>query len=139
MAVTTALDEAISNLRALNEPVPTPLRLPTESEVREAERRAGGRFHQDLRRYLLGASDVVYGTLEPVTIVGGGHTAFVDVLKRARRWGVPDDLIPVCEDNSDFYCIASSGEVLYWSHDGVADEKWPDLATWITDVWVGGN
>lgn len=30
-----------------------------------------------------------------------------------------------------------TGRVSYWSHDGATDESWPDLATWIEEVWIG--
>lgn len=132
------LDEALGQLRRLNEPVPRPRTLPTESEVSEEERRAGLPFHPDLRRYLLEASDVVYGTIEPVNICAG-HTAFGVVLHAARDWGVPDGLVPVCENNADFYCITATGEIVFWSHNGVTGEKWSSLATWIAEVWIGSN
>jgi hypothetical protein len=132
------LDEALATLRRLNLTVPSPLALPTESEVSEVEARTGVRFPADLRRYLLGASDVVYGTIEPVTI-GGGHTSFEAVLQNARQSGVPNEVIPICEDNGDFYCIEPSGAVVFWSHSDAAEETWPSLATWISDVWIGGN
>ena len=49
---------------------------------------------------------------------------------------LPRDLLPICEDNGDYYCMNAVGEVVYWSHDGVSDEKWSDLATWIRKVWI---
>lgn len=133
-----SLDEVFEELRRLNEPVPRPLVLPTEAQVRDEEQRAGLSFHPDLRRFLLEASDVTLGYLEPVTI-GGGHTAFKVVLRSARDYGVPDELVPICEDNADFYCITSSGQIVYWSHNGATNETWPDLAAWISDVWIAGN
>ncbi len=132
------LDEVFEKLRRLDEPVPQPLSLPTEAQVQDEEQRAGLSFHPDLRRFLQEASDVNFGHLEPVT-VGGGHTAFDEVLRSARAYGVPDELVPICEDNADFYCMTSSGRIVYWSHGGATDESWPGLATWISDVWIGGN
>ena len=132
------LNQAIAALRRLNVPVPRPRRLPTEFEVRDAEEMAGVAFHDDFRQFLLEASDVVYGTLEPITL-SGGHTDFGTVLEEARIDGVPGDLIPVCADNGDYYCITPTGEVVYWSHNGATDESWLTLATWITDVWINGN
>ncbi len=55
------LGEAIRALRARDDPVPRPLRLPTPAEVAAAERRFSVAFHPDFRRYLLEASDVVCG------------------------------------------------------------------------------
>jgi hypothetical protein len=133
------LDEVIRKLRKLNEPVPKPMRLPTTEEVQEAERRLGVRFHPDYYHYLLQASDVVYGTKEPATLTLPGY--FTDLLSICEvaweKHGVPRNLLPFCEDNADFYCINEAGEVLFWSHNGRSRERWPNLATWIENVWIG--
>jgi hypothetical protein len=107
--------------------------------VRDVENELGIRLHGDLRRYLLEASDVVYGVIEPITIDGGGHTDLRTVIDDAARSGVPTNLIPICENNGDFFCMEPSGGVVYWSHNGVTDERWPDLAAWITEVWIGNR
>src|SRR5262249_3257554 len=133
------LDDAFSLLRSRNEPVPRPLRLPTRSEVDEVERRLGVHFHSDFRRCLLEASDVVCGTFEPVTIAcPESHTDLFKIAEDAwTTWGVPRDLLPICEANADFYCVNSVGEVVHWSHNGLSSEKWPSLADWIAQVWLG--
>lgn len=131
------LSEVIRELRQLNEPVPKPPRLPTAEEVDSVQRQLNVVFHPDYRQYLLEASDVVYGIKEPGTVApGGGHRDLIGIVQRARRMGVPGDLLPVCEDNGDYYCMNQAGEVLFWSHNGATDERWPDLATWIKSVWI---
>jgi hypothetical protein len=134
------IDDAFRELRVRNEPVPRPLRLPTPSEVAEAERRLAVRFHPDIQRYLLEASDVVYGVKEPVTITcRDSHTDLFRVAAHAwDGFGVPRELLPICEDNADFYCMNSSGEVVFWSHNGWSSEKWSSLAEWIEQVWLLG-
>ena len=54
------LTQVLAELRDLNEPVPKPLRLPTETEVNQAESALGIKFPEDYRRYLLEAGDVVF-------------------------------------------------------------------------------
>jgi len=131
------LDEALRALRENNEPVPKPLRLPTQDEVAVMAQALGVSFHPDYERYLLQASDVVFGTLEPATIVSSAdHTYLPSVVQGARAMGVPEELLPICEDNGDYYCMPRDGCVVYWSHNGVTDESWPDLAAWICDVWL---
>jgi hypothetical protein len=134
------LDDAFRELRVRNEPVPRPFRLPTPAEVDDAERRIGVRFHPDFRRYLLEVSDVACGVIEPVTITcPESHTDLFSVAESA--WdghGVPRDLFPICEDNANFYCMNSAGEVVFWSHDGWSPERWPSLADWIEHVWLDG-
>ena len=131
------LDDAIRELRARNETVPLPMRLPTIAEVDEAERRLGLKFPADYRRYLLEASDVVFGVLEPATItLPKSHTNLFRIAEDAWASEVPRNLLPICEDNSDYYCINSQNEVVFWSHNGWSSEKWPSLADWIEEVWL---
>ncbi len=132
------LDSAIKELRELNMSVPKPPRLPTEEEVAFAEQQIGIQFNSDYRRYLLEASDVIVPTLEPATVtVPPGRLDLVENVKTA--WtimGVPRDLLPICEDNADYYCMKENGEIVFWSHDGASNEKWKNLATWIKEVWI---
>ena len=132
------LSEVIAELRELNEEVPKPLRLPTAAEVAAAETQLSVKFHPDYRRYLLEASDVVFGSLEPAIVIpDAGHLSLVDIAETAwDEMEVPRELLPFCEDNGDYYCLNQNGEVGYWSHNGATDEKWKDLATWIKEVWI---
>jgi hypothetical protein len=133
------LDQAITELRKRNQKVPLPLRLPSRNEVQETEQRLGLYFHPDFVHYLLHASDIAYGTKEPVTITRPtAHTHLESVARDAwTKMELPKNLLPICEDNGDYFCMDQSGRVVYWSHDGAANESWPDLATWIADVWIG--
>ena len=135
------IEQAIQELRERNEPVPKPMRLPSEGEVAHAEEQLGVIFHPDYRKYLLQASDVVYDTKEPCTVTpGGGHTDLIEVAQAARtEMRLPRNLVLVCDDNGDYYCMNEAGEVVFWSDNGVTDEKWPDLATWIERVWIEGQ
>lgn len=132
------LDEVIEKLRELNEPVPIPMRLPTPEEVAAAEEVLGVRFHPDYRKYLLEASDVVVGSLEPATITDPeSHTYLMTVCESAwEEMDVPRKLLPICEDNGDYYCMNERGEVRFWSSDGDSKEKWRNLAAWIEAVWI---
>ena len=132
------LSDVIAKLRELNEPVPKPLRLPTENEVDAAESRLGINLPPDYRQYLLQASDVVYGALEPAIITpDAGHLDLIDMAQTAwDEMEVPRTLLPFCKDNGDYYCLNEAGAVEYWSHNGATDERWKDLATWIKEVWI---
>ena len=132
------LPDVIAELRELNETVPKPLRLPTANEVNAAEEQLALKFPADYRRYLLEASDVVYGALEPAIVIpDAGHLDLIDIAETAwDEMEVPRSLLPFCEDNGDYYCLNESGEVEFWSHNGATDEKWKDLATWIKEVWI---
>jgi hypothetical protein len=133
-----SIDQAIAALREMNEEVPQPMRLPTDQEVDAAQKELGVTFHPDYRKYLLQASDVVFGTKEPATITDAeSHTYLPTVAEDAWEMGVPKKLLPICEDNGDYYCMNQKGQVLYVSADGETMEKWSDLAAWIEEVWIG--
>ena len=135
------LDRVIAQLRKLNEPVPNPARLPGVSEVEAAQQAVGFAFHADFIQYLLEASNVTFGIFEPVTLTEpDSHTYLPTVAADAWRIGIPrDDYLPICQDNADFYCMNARGAVVFMSHDGdfAPSERWPDLATWIEEVWIG--
>jgi len=104
------------------------------------EKELGVAFHPDYRKFLLEASDVVLGTLEPTTISpDSGHTYLVPLALDAWKGGVPQGLLPIAEDNGNYYCMNNRGEVVYWSHDGAAEEKWRNLESWIRQVWIRGR
>ena len=132
-----SLASTIARLRSLKKSVPQPSRLPTPAEVAAAERELGIKLHPDFVVYLLQASDIVYGYIEPVTLSEpNAHTHLNDVCRDAWAAGMPRDFVPICEDNGDYYCVTPGGEVAYWSHDGASDERWQDIAHWIRDVWL---
>ena len=132
------LSEVIAELRELNEPVTKPFRLPTEQEVSAAEKRLNIKFHDDYRRFLLEASDVVVGSLEPAMVAA--DCGYLDLCELAEYvWDemeLPLVLLPICEDNGDYYCLNKKGEIEFWTSNGATDQKWQDLATWIKEVWI---
>lgn len=137
----TRLDDVLQQLRSLNEPVPIPLRLPTLQEVSNAEKQLRIPFPKDYRRFLLEASDVVYGTVEPALVTpDSGYRDLVTMAQTAwNALDLPKNLLPFCEDNGDYYCMNQRGQVVYWSHNGQTDEKWVNLASWIEHVWLANE
>jgi len=115
-----------------------PFRPPTDSEIDAAEARIGIKFHPDYRSFLKGGSDVGDSVFEPAVILpGGGYLDLFEILESA--WnieGVPRDLMPFVEDNSDYYCLNPRGEVVFWSHNGTSDEKWSSLVEWRQKVCI---
>ncbi len=133
------IKEIIVQLKELNEDVPNPLTLPKEQDVVRAEKDLGITFPNQYRHFLLYASDVVYGTLEPANLdIRDNRLYLINVAKEGWDAGIAKDLLPICQDNGDYYCLNKNGEVVYWSHNGFSNEKWSDLATWIHDVWIEG-
>jgi hypothetical protein len=135
------LSEVIAELRELNEPVPKPFRLPTEAEVTAAEKRLSVKFHEDYRRFLLEASDVVVGSLEPAMVAADcGYLNLCEIAEYAwDEMELPLTLLPICEDNGDYYCLNKKGEVEFWNAQGESIQKWDTLAVWIKEVWIDGE
>lgn len=134
------LTDVIEELRGLNEDVPEPFRLPTVDEVGAAEKRLNVRFHDDYRRYLLEASDVSFGSLEPAIVTPDcDYLNLVEIAEYAwDEMEIPLAVLPFCEDNGDYYCMNRQGEVELWSG-GETSDKWGNLATWIKQVWIDGE
>ena len=131
------LREAIELLQHLNEPVPIPAQLPTETEISSAQQLLGVRFPSEYRYFLQHASNISYGILEPARVTpGAGHLDLVEMVTTAWRVGVPGDLLPFCESNGDYYCITSDSQIVFWSHNRCRAQSWPDLAHWIQQVWI---
>lgn len=116
----------------------SPFRTPTESEVDAAEARLGVSFHPDYRSFLLGGGDVGNAVFEPAVVLpGSGYCDLFEIAAEAwKNAGVPADLLPFIEDNGDCYCITPTGEVVFWSHNGATNERWPDMASWYQQVCV---
>ncbi|WP_414633232.1 SMI1/KNR4 family protein [Cellvibrio sp. UBA7661] len=131
------MDDVLDLLRDYNEPVPVPLDLPDEDKLVEIEEEILLPIPRDVRTFLLEASDVVYGSLEPVTAADpNSHTYLPEVTATAWAMGVPRHLLPICEDNGSYYCAEPDGEILFWRDGDMTDESWPSIWHWIRDVWL---
>ena len=136
------MDDVIELLREKNEQISLPLDLPDEDLLVEIEEQLLMALPDDLREYLLDASDVVYGTLEPVTVADPrSHTYLPEVAAQAWNDGMPRHLIPICQLGDGYYCIGEEGDVHYWNglklgKDPQGDKEWANMAEWIRDVWL---
>ncbi len=132
------MEDVIEELREVALDVPSPLELPDEDNVIEAEEQLLLPIPFELREFLLLASDVVFGSMEPVTISDSlSHTYLPEVAAIAWDRGMPRDLLPICEHGSDIYCVSAEGEIGLWSEGELQTEQtWPSLWHWVKDVWL---
>ncbi|SHN03264.1 SMI1/KNR4 family protein [Phytopseudomonas punonensis] len=133
------MEEVIEQLRELNEPVPVPLELPDEELLVEIEEQILINLPFELREFLLKVSDVVYGRLEPVTVTDPqSHTYLPEVASVAWSLGVPRELVPICEDRGNYYCVEQDGTVLLWDgeEEDLTDESWDSVWHWVREVWL---
>jgi len=92
----------------------------------------------DLRTALKEIGNIFYGYFSIIALSKSRsyYKDLLQVMQHAHAYGVDESWIPICEDNSDFYCLTPSGEVRFFSHNGYSDEKWESLARWIKEVWI---
>ncbi|MCW7551350.1 SMI1/KNR4 family protein [Endozoicomonas gorgoniicola] len=132
------MEDVIEELRENAEQVAIPLDLPNEDDLIEIEEQILLPIPYEFREFLLQVSDVVYGSMEPVTIADShSHTYLPEVTATAWDLGVPRDLIPICEYNGDYYCVSAEGEVGLWSDGELQEEEtWPTVWHWAKNVWL---
>lgn len=51
---------------------------------------------------------------------------------------VPRDLIPLCQDGDNYYCVEEDGTVVLWDAEEeiVGEDSWESVWHWARDVWL---
>jgi hypothetical protein len=61
------------------------------------------------------------------------------VASMAWSLGVPRELVPICEDRGNYYCVEEDGTVLLWEGETGElneDETWESVWHWVRDIWL---
>ncbi|MGN0920838.1 MAG: SMI1/KNR4 family protein [Cellvibrio sp.] len=131
------MEDVLELLREHNETVPVPLELPDEEQLVQIEEEILLPIPREVRTFLLEASDVIYGHLEPVTAADPySHTYLPEVTANAWANGVDRHLLPICQVGHNYYCAEPDGEIVYWQDGEITDESWPSIWHWARDVWL---
>jgi hypothetical protein len=131
------MQELIDELRELAEDIPVPLEVPEHDQLVVAQEQILMPLPFDFIEFLLEATDIVYGTIEPVTISDPhSHTYLPEVTAMAWSLGMSRELVAVCESLGGYYCIDEGGEIRYWKDDEYSDETWENIWYWLRDVWM---
>jgi hypothetical protein len=131
------MDELIDELREANQPVPIPLELPEEDDLVEVQEALFISLNEDFQEFMLTVSDVVYGSLEPVTASDPtSHTYLPEIAAIAWNAGLPRDLVPLCEHQGNYYAVNEEGEVQYWEGGVKTEQSWESVWYWARDVWL---
>ncbi|MDO3382898.1 SMI1/KNR4 family protein [Gilvimarinus algae] len=131
------MDDVIDELRDSSISVPVPLELPDEDTLVVVEEELLLPLPREMREFLLRVSDVVYGSMEPVTAADPyAHTYLPEVAALAWSQGVPRHLVPLCEINGHYYCVEPEGEVVFWRDGDLTDERWQSVWQWAQEVWL---
>lgn len=132
------MEDVIEELRERTLDVSVPLELPDEYQLLEVEEQIQVSLPYELREFLLRVSDIIYGSIEPVTVTDPqSHTYLPEVTAKAWAEGLPRELIPICECDGGYYGISEDGEVVYWADGELTNDGWPSIWLWARDVWLG--
>ncbi|ABZ77807.1 conserved hypothetical protein [Shewanella halifaxensis HAW-EB4] len=132
------MNDIIEQLQEMSETVPVPLELATFEQIVEVEEEILIPLPMELKEYLLYASDVICGSLEPVTASDPhSHTYLSEVAAYAWSIGLPREFVPICQQGDNFFFISQEGQIQLWQ-DGEIDEEetWESFWEWAEDVWM---
>jgi len=136
-----SLNDVIEELKIVSGGERNKTLLPDDALIAQYEKEIGFTFSSDYKKLLQEVGNIYYGTIELLSVTtdkelyGELSTAINDAVSI----GVPESWLPICEDNGSYYCLDKQGCVRYWTGDGGSEEQWPDLASWVKDVWIDGN
>ncbi len=137
---TAKIREAVDLARSHEDAFVTRVPLPSDEVIRYVEAESGFHLSADYRYFVQNAGNLVMSKeLLYLTADREGRSNLLVVIAEARQAGVPADWLPICEDNSDYYCLLPDGSVQLWSHDGMFEGRWADLSDWVVDSFVRGN
>ena len=132
------MEDVLLQLQENSAQVVVPLELPTEDQLIEVEEEILIPIPVEMREFMLKTGDIIYGTLEPVTVADPqSHTFLPEVAANVWADGVPREFIPICVSDGKYYVISQDGEVQLWSlEQGEATEEWSSIWHWAKDVWL---
>lgn len=134
--------ETLEKLKEMGAINPFSNRLPTIEDVNNLEKELNILLPNSYKTYLLDYSNIslgVYELLKPFR--DNTYLDMVNVVESSREM-LPPNLIPFLYDNGDYFCFnlnknAPDYEIVFWSHNGQTDEKWPNFITWVEKCWIG--
>ena len=136
------MEETLELLHEQAEELSFPLDLPSEEQVIEAEEALLLPFPYDLRQFLLQASDVTLGQLEPVTVADErSHTFLPEVAATAWSQGLSRETIPICGYAGGYAFMRQDGEMGFWSiatqsESEQSSHQWESFWHWAREVWL---
>ena len=133
------MNEIVDELRTVNQAGYASIELPDEDQLVLVQEQILLHLPADLKDFLLNVSDIVYGSIEPVT-VSDEHLATYLPEMTFVAWdrGMPREYIPICEHPEGYYFIAQEGYISIWSSTRGVNEKlyWDSIWDWCEDIWL---
>jgi hypothetical protein len=133
------MDDIVDMLRECHDGGLIALELPDEDRLVEIEEQLLISLPADYKAFLLSASDIVCGSLEPATVMDDyAHNFLPEMAANGWNQGLPRYLIPVCETPNGIYAMSQEGEVVLWQPEqGInEDEVWGSIWQWAREIWL---
>ena len=133
------MEDVIELLRERHEGGLVALELPDEDRLVEIEEQLLIPLPGDYKEFLLNASDIICGSLEPATVMDDyAHNFLPEMAANAWDQGMPRYLIPVCETPEGIYAMSQEGSVLLWvAGEGIREEEeWGSIWQWAREIWL---
>lgn len=113
------------------------LELPDDDEITAVEEAIYVQIRGDYRDFLLNASDLVIGTLEPATISDpSSHTHLPELACQAWDQGLSRELLPICQTPYGYYCLDMEFQVIELKNGATEPGSWPNIWSWAADMWL---
>lgn len=137
MAINEDFEEVLAELQDIAQDVPVPLDLPEHDDLVDIEEAILLPIPPLYRDFLLHASDLIIGSLEPMTAADpSSHTYLADLAAEAWQQGLPRELLPICQSGDGYYAVNQDDEILLWSPDSGSEEAAESIWHWARDVWA---
>jgi len=131
------MENVIDALRENATPQSFPIELPDEDMLVVIEEEILLPIPFSVRLFLLNVSDLVVGSIEPVTASDpNSHTHLPEVTAQAWADGLPRDLLPICQVGADYYCTDQNGLIKLWSEGEMQKEQWENIWRWAEEIWL---
>lgn len=132
------MDEIIKRLQEVAITQTVLIDIPDEDQLVEIEEELLLPIPREFKNFLIQASHLIVGSLEPVTVTDpNAHTHLPEVTAEAWQEGLPREFIVVCKITDGYYCISQEGEIQLWqNHEVVTDLHWDDIWNWVEEVWL---
>ncbi|WP_299770409.1 SMI1/KNR4 family protein [uncultured Pseudoteredinibacter sp.] len=137
MALSEDFEAVLEELQDIAEQVPVPLDLPDHDDLVDIEEAILLPIPPLYRDFLLYASDLVIGGLEPATAAdSSSHTYLADMAAEAWQLGLPRELLPICQRANGFYAVNQDDEIVFWSPESDSEEAAESIWHWARDIWA---
>lgn len=133
------LFEQLKNLGWQDEDIP----LAKESEIEKVENELKISFPTSYKTFAKDYLNMGLRGIQFLPFAASEPMYLLSELNNARKYfELPNHLIPFINDNDDYYCFDLKSnqpdyKVVYWSHNGLTNERWENFLDWLEKCLIG--